>query len=165
MRGIAYGEFDHIVWVTMKKDGPVLANILLDSVLPDDLQVPESSEIGKPYKKQKTQPVRGVAYLDGSPVAWAQVVFNPTGKSPKQPRADAMTEGDGSFVPSTYAANDGVVAGKYAVTVTLRRPLFTADGKAGPNLLPAKYGKADTSGLVAEVAEGGGEVKLELSSR
>ena len=27
MRGVPYGEFDHIVWVTMKKDGPLLANI------------------------------------------------------------------------------------------------------------------------------------------
>jgi hypothetical protein len=51
------------------------------------------------------------------------------------------------------------------VTVTLRRPQFTADGKPGPNLLPARYAKADTSGLTAEVAEDGGEVKLELSSR
>jgi predicted phosphodiesterase len=165
MRGLAYGEFDHIVRVTMKKDGPVIANILLDSVLPDDLQVPESSESGKPLMKQKTQPVRGVVYLDGSPVVGAQVVFHPTGKPAKRPGADALTEGDGSFVLSTYTANDGAVAGPYAVTVTLRRPLFTADGKPGPNLLPAKYAKVETSGLKAEVAEGGGEVKLDLSSR
>lgn len=31
--GIAGGRFDHFVWVTMKKDGPVIANILLDGVL------------------------------------------------------------------------------------------------------------------------------------
>src|SRR5262249_1081412 len=44
LRGVGYGEFDHVAWVTMKKDGPVIANILLDSVLPDDLKVPESAE-------------------------------------------------------------------------------------------------------------------------
>ncbi len=31
--GIAGGRFDHFVWVTMKEDGPVIANILLDGVL------------------------------------------------------------------------------------------------------------------------------------
>ena len=38
LRGLDYGEFDHLMWVTMKKDGPVLANVLLDSILPDDLK-------------------------------------------------------------------------------------------------------------------------------
>jgi hypothetical protein len=32
MRGLNYGEFDHFVWVTMKPEGPVLANLLLDGV-------------------------------------------------------------------------------------------------------------------------------------
>ena len=69
MRGIGHGEFDHIVWVTMKKDRPVLANLLLDSILPDDLKVPESSEEGIPTEDRRpTFPVRGVAYLDGAPI-------------------------------------------------------------------------------------------------
>ena len=33
LRGLAYGEFDHVAWVTMTKDGPVIANILLDGVV------------------------------------------------------------------------------------------------------------------------------------
>jgi hypothetical protein len=163
MRGIGYGEFDHVVWVTMKKDGPLLANILLDSVLPDDLQVPESTEKGISTKsRRKTEPVRGSVYLDGSPVAGAQVFFTPAEEKARTVRADAITEGDGSFVPSTYTANDGMVAGKYTVTVLKRRPLFTPEGKPGPNLLPAKYAKVETSGLTVEIKAGGGEVRLEL---
>src|SRR5262249_12130128 len=46
MRGVRYGEFDHLVWVTMKKSGPMLANVMLDSILPDDLTVPASDEKG-----------------------------------------------------------------------------------------------------------------------
>jgi hypothetical protein len=34
MRGIPYGEFDHIVWVTMKKDGPILANLMVEGIFP-----------------------------------------------------------------------------------------------------------------------------------
>ena len=36
LRGPAYGEFDHFVWVTMKDTGPVIGNILLDGVLGPD---------------------------------------------------------------------------------------------------------------------------------
>jgi 3',5'-cyclic AMP phosphodiesterase CpdA len=164
MRGIGYGEFDHIVWVTMKKDGPVLANILLDSILPDDLKVPESTEEGISTKgRRPTYPVRGMVYLDGSPVAEALVQFFPVSKG-KTRRGDALSEGDGSFVASTYTANDGLAEGKYIATVEKRRPMLTPEGKPGPNLLPAKYAKEGTSGLVVEIKKGGGEVRLELES-
>ncbi len=33
--GVAECEFDHIVWVTMTNDGPVVSNILLDGILDD----------------------------------------------------------------------------------------------------------------------------------
>jgi hypothetical protein len=78
-------------------------------------------------------------------------------------RADAMTESDGSFVLSTYRAFDGAPVGKYQVTVVQRRPLFTQEGKPGPNLLPPRYADAKTSGLEVEVKQGMGEVKLELT--
>jgi hypothetical protein len=32
LRGKAEGEFDHVVWVTVKDEGPVLANLLLDGI-------------------------------------------------------------------------------------------------------------------------------------
>ncbi|HEU5074961.1 MAG TPA: metallophosphoesterase, partial [Polyangiaceae bacterium] len=32
LRGPAYGEFDHVVWVTMTRDGPKLANLMLDGI-------------------------------------------------------------------------------------------------------------------------------------
>ena len=37
LRGVPHGEFDHLVWATMTKDGPVLANLLLDGILPENL--------------------------------------------------------------------------------------------------------------------------------
>jgi hypothetical protein len=164
MRGLGYGEFDHVVWVTMKKDGPVLANVLLDGVLPDDLRVPESSEEGVKVTKLKIYPVRGVVYYTGSPVAGAYVVLSREvdPKTKRRVRVDAITEADGSFVPSSYEPFDGMPAGKWGATVELRRPMYTPEGKRGPNLLPAKYADVKTSGLEVEVKEGGGEVRLEL---
>jgi len=36
LRGVDYGEFDHIVWLTMESDGPTVANLLLDGIYPSD---------------------------------------------------------------------------------------------------------------------------------
>lgn len=37
LRGPALGEFDHITWVTMTEDGPIMANLALDGIYSDDL--------------------------------------------------------------------------------------------------------------------------------
>ncbi|MHC4497794.1 MAG: metallophosphoesterase family protein, partial [Planctomycetota bacterium] len=36
LAGLEQCEFDHIVWVTMKDDGPLVANLLLGGILDDD---------------------------------------------------------------------------------------------------------------------------------
>ncbi len=36
LRGPRHGEIDHFAWVTMKNDGPVVANVLLDGILSDN---------------------------------------------------------------------------------------------------------------------------------
>jgi hypothetical protein len=161
VRGTKYGEFDQVVWVTMKKGGPVITHLLLDSILPDDLKVPESNEKGSPLKKVKTVPVRGVVYYKGAPVAGASVILR-SGAGRRAMGGDALTEGDGSFVPSTYTPNDGLPPGKYDVGVTLRRPLYLPDGKPGPNLLPAKFAIPAKSGVTVEVPARGGDVVIDL---
>jgi hypothetical protein len=37
LRGPRYGEFDHVTMVTVTDDGPVMANLLLDGILPHDV--------------------------------------------------------------------------------------------------------------------------------
>ena len=44
LMGLEHGEFDHIAYVTMTKNGPVVANILLDGILPDDVVTHETSK-------------------------------------------------------------------------------------------------------------------------
>ena len=36
LRGIPYGEFDHVTWLTMENDGPYVTHLLLDGILPPD---------------------------------------------------------------------------------------------------------------------------------
>ena len=40
LRGPAFGEFDHVAWVTMREDGPVIGNVLLDGILDIDVSNP-----------------------------------------------------------------------------------------------------------------------------
>lgn len=37
LRGEAFGEFDHITWITMGDEGPRMINLTLDGMLPDDI--------------------------------------------------------------------------------------------------------------------------------
>ena len=41
LRGKAYGEFDHVVWVTMTDEGPILANLFLDGIWDEDVVTEE----------------------------------------------------------------------------------------------------------------------------
>lgn len=36
LRGVPYGEFDHVAWLTMEHDGPTVVNLLLDGIVPAD---------------------------------------------------------------------------------------------------------------------------------
>jgi hypothetical protein len=38
LRGPKYGEFDQLVWVTMKDSGPVLANLAMEGIFPEDVR-------------------------------------------------------------------------------------------------------------------------------
>jgi 3',5'-cyclic AMP phosphodiesterase CpdA len=165
LRGLRYGEFDHIVWVTMKKAGPVLANIMLDGILPENLAVPETTEPVQQYDRKPTHPVRGWLFVDGAAAGGATVSFyQPAGDGRKAPRfvGDAIVEGDGSFVMSTYGAFDGVPVGEYLVTVAF-------DGRYGQpkdrkDWVPAAYVKAETTPLRVNVKSGKNEVTLEVRS-
>jgi len=37
LRGANFGEFDHVVWITMTDDGPVIANLLLEGIWHEDV--------------------------------------------------------------------------------------------------------------------------------
>lgn len=162
LRGVRYGEFDHIVWVTMKKSGPVLANIMLDGVLPENLSMPDTSEPVTPLDRKATHPVKGWVYIDGVAAGGATISFYTQAGVGKTARfvGDAIVEGDGSFVMSSYGAFDGVPAGEYSVTVAF-------DGRYTPvgdrkNWVPTRYSKANTTPLKAAVKAGMNELTLEV---
>ena len=52
LRGPALGEFDHVVWVTMTEQGPIIANLQLDGIWGEDLVTPDiQATINKAYSQ------------------------------------------------------------------------------------------------------------------
>ncbi len=45
LRGTAFGEFDHVVWVTMTDEGPLLANLLLEGIWNEDVVTGEIADL------------------------------------------------------------------------------------------------------------------------
>jgi len=60
LAGPAAGEFDEIVWITMQPDGPRIANLALDGILPDDFLTEAVAKLG--------EGLRGGAFLQADPL-------------------------------------------------------------------------------------------------
>jgi UDP-2,3-diacylglucosamine pyrophosphatase LpxH len=156
LRGVEYGEFDHVAWITVKKDRALIANVLLDGILPSDLKTPESEEKGVPERKKRpTFPVAGTLTVGGKPLAGATVILNSYNAVTERYAgvADGRTDEMGRFQISTYARFDGAPVGEYVVTVV------KADA------VPAAYSAAATTPLKVVVKEIPNTVDLDLPAR
>lgn len=168
MRGVAYGEFDQIAWVTMKKDGPVIANVLLDGIYGEDMKkpAPSADEPGVATSNRRaTYATTGQVFLDGCPLAGARVVFyliDPATER-KTAVADCIVAGDGTFDLSTYRASDGAPAGDYVVCLQ-PNPGYAPEGvRPLPVAIPAAYQQPEMSPLKATVTgKGPNHFVLEL---
>lgn len=104
-------------------------------------------------------PIKGTITFKGQPMPGALVALHP--KSPIEgtpsPRANVTKEG--AFEVSTYDGGDGAPAGDYTLTVLWYKQVKNgADIVAGPNVVPQKYAKVETSDLTISVKEGVNEL-------
>lgn len=117
---------------------------------------------GPPANEFPTAPARGIVTYDGAPVPMGTVMLTPTGNGP--PATGNIAE-DGTFVLKTYGEDDGAVLGDHGVTITA---LDIGDGSpedinsAPKELVPPKYGNANTSGLSATIVEGENTLEFRL---
>lgn len=166
LRGVRYGEFDHLVQVTMKADGPLLANIMLEGILPENLHLQETVEPVVQLNRKPCHPVKGSVYFEGVPASDAVIVFHLEDSATKKlTRAgDAFVESDGSFVLSTYAAGDGAPVGDYIVVVQSEGGYGRKAKLPGEMELPAAYTKPSTSPLRATVKSGSNVFQFDLKN-
>jgi hypothetical protein len=111
---------------------------------------------GRPQEPwEKVYPASGVVHYRGQPLSGAVVTLIPLDADfPDSVRPTAVTDAEGTFAIGTYSADDGAPAGDYKVLV-LHYPVEGAadNPHAGPNDLPVKYAKAETTDLLVSVGE------------
>ena len=109
--------------------------------------------------------VKGVVTVDGQPLETGNVSFHPVDGGPV---GHGAIQTNGSFRIRTGTEN-GLAPGKYRATVvaTSEAPEPTPQNPEPlPRLLvPARYGKPETSGLEYTVTSSGGRFELELQGR
>ncbi len=162
LRGVEYGEFDHITWITVKKGGPVISHVMLDGILPEDTIQKDNDEPGVVVRNPpKPVPASGQVTMDGAPAAGVTVTFykkvaaTDTAPARTQYVADALTDADGKFVPSTAKAFDGLPEGEYAVTLfkSATGKYYSGEVKE-KSLLAEKYADPKTSPLKVTFKQG-----------
>jgi hypothetical protein len=165
LRGVEYGEFDHLTWVTMKPDGPILAHVLLDGIYPEDMKKPATEETGNlPGYGKRVVPVTGKVFYRGTPAVGAEIVFRHLDTTTRKTEtARGRVEGDGSFRLTSYRAFDGAAPGEHQVSV-IWHPSSGGNGPSAPSPFPARYANPETSKLTATVkAAGPNEFVFELT--
>jgi 3',5'-cyclic AMP phosphodiesterase CpdA len=147
LRGIEYGEFDQFAWITVKPDGPVMANLLLSGIVKDDLLPFPSDETGGEAGRQPLPAVTGVVLLNGKPAVNVQVKFTEiVGMEPFT--GTAKVTPDGTFaIYGTRREAAGLKPGRYAVTFEPAAPLVVDPAAAPPaeNPIPEKYRNLTTT--------------------
>jgi hypothetical protein len=102
----------------------------------------------------KTAPAGGIVTLRGKPLADVNVVFRPRSGAP----ATGLTDSEGRFELTTLD-QAGAVVGAHQVTITpnqgpIDMPLPGQPPAKPKSPVPAKYSRAETSALTAEVKAG-----------
>lgn len=140
--------------------GTLLITVVLVSLV--GLGCARSSNADRPA----TYAVTGTVTHNGQPVEGATVGFQPSGTSAS---AVGKTDADGNYTLTTFAADDGAIAGEYRVRIFKFEnaasasaaegssdyvPPVEGENPAAPkNLLPTIYADPATSGLTATVTE------------
>ncbi len=110
LRGKRYGEFDHVVWVTMTPTGPYYANVLLDGV--EDKSIQTAENLARVERFNANPPVRfePVFYSGKLPGTLSyKVVLNNTTNEDHEYTV-ALTPGKG-LVPGQTSLSKKVPAG------------------------------------------------------
>lgn len=104
-------------------------------------------------------PIRGTITFKGQPMPGALVALHPKAPAAGTPSPRANVTKDGAFEVSTYDGGDGAPVGDYTLTVLWYKQIKSGpDVVSGPNVIPQKYAKAETSDLTISVKEGVNEL-------
>ena len=110
-------------------------------------------------------PVKGHLSVKGQVPSGAFVVLHPKNGTATSPNGEvvrprAVVGPDGSFQLGSYDSVDGAPSGEYSVTVEWRKIVKSNDGSPvlGPNVVPPKYARPETSPVSIRIAEKSNEL-------
>ena len=93
LRGQSYGEFDHVVWVTMEESGPRIANILLDGVLAADAVTEQSIKRFREFLDETRFVVKPILIQEGGELQTAAIEIEVTNEFDDLIQVDAQVMG------------------------------------------------------------------------
>jgi len=108
-------------------------------------------------RNPRVVPVSGVVYYNDNPLPYGTIMFQPDKGQP----ASGEIQPDGTFKLSSYGPDDGAVPGQHSVSVSCyagQRPApekaeQQGDGSLGKLLIPLRYTRLASSGLMAEIKD------------
>ena len=117
--------------------------------------------------RQATAKVHGKVTFNGEPLPTGRIHFVPTGGGPT---ASGEIGEDGTYRLSTYGNGDGAVVGSHKVMISAERDMSNVlpedpEASQEPSLIPVKYNSEQSSGLTADVTEGGNEIDFDLTGK
>jgi hypothetical protein len=105
--------------------------------------------------KLKIYPVSGQIMYNGQPLKGVEIAFHPTdAKNDTGYPPHGKTDADGKFILTTYVKDDGAPAGEFKLAIAFAVEAVEEGADQSKKLsfqVPAKYHKAETSGLTAVV--------------
>ncbi len=81
--GNRFGQFDHVAWVTMTDNGPILANLRLDGVLPHDVATYDSAMMGNALYQSSS--LDALVYLQGDEIVEKGIAYLSYTNETKEP--------------------------------------------------------------------------------
>jgi hypothetical protein len=101
-------------------------------------------------------PTAGTITVKGQPAPGALVTLHPkSAPAENVPAPRANVDSDGTFKLSTFNGGDGAPEGEYVVTVRWYKLVKKGpDVVAGPNVIPTKYTRPESSDVVVRIAAG-----------
>ena len=114
-----------------------------------------------------TVKVSGKVTFNGEPLTTGQVAFVPENPQSGRP-AFGMIDTTGAYVMSTFEDGDGLIPGRYRISVNAVKEGDPDDfrTRGGTRILPNKYYDANKSELTADVEESGSQTfDFELSGQ
>jgi hypothetical protein len=100
-------------------------------------------------------PALGKITFKGQPIPGAMVTLHPKTATADVPKPHANVDKNGEFALSTFNGGDGAPEGEYVLTVVWYKPIKNGpDIQAGPNVIPPKYSRPETSDLQIKIAAG-----------